>query len=521
MARSLLQKSTISAEKLVMAEAKSQLISNIFGMLGRPIFVVDHENQKVSFINSAGEELLGFHSKEMIGKPWSKVFDENSVVRIEALLMILEENREQGGRQELQLTVKRRTGRAVQVNLTLSLVMDNEQLLWIFDLEDLTPIMALQHEKELLRNEMGRVSKLADIGRLTGGIAHELNNPLAILQGLAENISDLVSTNQLTKEKINLELLPMQQTIDRMTRIIQSMMSIARGEDPVVESLAVSDVWMRASAGFQSLDQLQGIKVINEISPDLTIAVDSIRVEQIFVNLVKNAIHALQTVPAGQREIRVSTSEKNDRINIHVENNGPPIAEKVGENIYTPFFTTKPVGEGFGLGLFLAYNVMKAHGGALSHENIKPHGVRFTLTFPKKRSMALRRTKHRLLIVDDEALFRQMFARKLEGLGFQVTMARDGGEAMIAIQQGQTFDMMITDYRMPGLDGAGLVEEVRRLSNMPILLVTGYANDKAVKRMKDRGFIQGILQKPVQDENLIKALEELLKIKIAVHVRAG
>lgn len=499
----------------------SQFVSDVFGMLGRPIFVVDNQKQVVSFINSAGEELLGFHSDEVVGKPWSKLFDENSVMRIEALFLILDENRDHGGRQELQLTVKRRTGRAVQVNLTLSLVKDGTSPLWIFDLEDLTPVLALQQEKELLRNEMSRVSKLADIGRLTGGIAHELNNPLAILTGLAENILDLVNSNQLTKGKVMEELQPMQQTIERMTRIIQSMMSVARGEDPVMENLSVHDVWTRASSGFHSLDQVKGITVINEIDPNIHVAVDSIRVEQIFVNLVKNAAHALQAVPEGQREIKVYTSEKSDRINIHVENNGPPIPEKVGENIYTPFFTTKPVGEGFGLGLFLAYNVMKAHGGALAHENMKPAGVRFTLSFPKKRAQTFRRNKHRVLIIDDEAIFRQMFARKLESFGFQVTMARDGGEAMIAIQQGQAYDLLITDSRMPGLDGAGLVEEVRRFSAMPILFLTGYGKDKSLTRLEQKGHIQGILQKPVQDEELVKTLEGVLKIKLTAQPRAG
>lgn len=493
---------------------------NIFAMVGRPVFTVDKDRETVTFINSAGEELTGFTAKDIVGKSWKKLFDEASLPRVDALMNILENNPTQGGGKELQLTVKRKTGRPVQINLTLSLLESDKKNFAVFDLEDLSPILSLQAEKEMLRTEMSRVSKLADIGRLTGGIAHELNNPLAILTGLCENLFDMVDQNTITREKALQELLPMQDTIHRMTRIIQSMMSVARGEDPIVEALPVSELWERATASFQALDQLQGIQLKAEVDPSLTISVDSIRVEQIFVNLVKNAIHALRTVPVGQREIKVSATTEKDQILVHVENNGPCISEGIAENIYTPFFTTKPVGEGFGLGLFLAYNVMKAHGGTLMHKNLRPQGVRFTLAFPKRARGSLTVKKHKILIVDDEALFRQMLARRLETLGFMVTAARDGQEVIQELKEHPDYDLLITDHRMPGMDGAHLVEDVRGFSKIPIFFVTGYDED-IIHRLKEKGIIQGIVMKPVRDGELIDNIERALKIKLSPHVKAG
>lgn len=508
------------AEERDMATAETSKFQEIFERMGRPFFLADCASNLVTYMNSAGEDLCGFRADGIVGQLWERVFDENSIIRIKALFSILEANPKQTGRQELQLMVKRKTGRPVQVNLVLSRIDESQsKSVWIFDLEDLTPILNLQAEKDSLRAEMGRVGKLADIGRLTGGIAHELNNPLAILQGLSENLSDLVSRNELSPGRVLQELLPMQETITRMTRIIQSMMSVARGEEPIMEAMSVGELWERATISFQALDQLRNVKVRSTIDPSLSIVVDSIRIEQIFVNLVKNALHALQTLPAEKREIRVSSVEQRERILVYVENSGPPIPEKVGENIYTPFFTTKPVGEGFGLGLFLAYNVMKAHGGALSHENLKPTGVRFILSFPKRRALS-HTSRYRVLICDDEVLFRQTFARRLESLGFQVTMARDAGEVIQAFQEGQQFEIMLCDVRLPGIDGTHLVDDVRKLSQLPIIFVTGYGSDSGVEELIKRDVVQGVIDKPVDDEVLLRMLQKVLKIQLAA-ARAG
>ncbi|PWU17877.1 MAG: hypothetical protein C5B49_08170 [Bdellovibrio sp.] len=501
-----------TADAISMAD-DIRIIAEAFMLSGRPVLSVG-EDQNIIFANPAAEELTGFQNRELVGRSWRMIFDQPSILRVEAMIDILSNNTGQQGRQELQLKVTRKTGRFVTTNLTVSVLASLNKKLWLFDLEDLSPILDLQREKELLQEEMGRVSKLADIGRLTGGIAHELNNPLAILQGLTENLIDQAEHGELNSKIALRELKPMEETITRMTRIIQSMMSVARGEEPVMEALPVAELWDRAVLGFQAMNQLKNVTIKSEIDAHHLVTVDSIRIEQIFVNLVKNSLHALEEVPPGHREIRVSSQETNDRILVRFENNGPPIPPRVADSIFTPFFTTKPVGEGMGLGLFLSYNVMKAHGGSLSHENIKPTGVRFILNFPKKRR-TFNRTKHRILIVDDEVLFRQMFARKLETMGFVVTMARTGDEALAAFGSGKDYDLLITDLRMPIKDGTHLVEAIRKISSIPIIFVTGYGREGALQRLLDKGIVQGIVQKPFQDEDLVVSVESALKTTIS------
>ncbi len=482
-------------------------------ILGRPIFLVDPKTDHIEFINGPGEELLGVDAKGVIGKSWEKFFDPVSIKRIHDSIHLLTLSKEVEGRREFQLRLKRKTGRAVEVNLILTHYKKGKTKILVFDLEDLSTLISLQKEKEALQGEMGRVSKLADIGRLTGGIAHELNNPLAIIQGLCENLEYLVETDQYKKDTFLKEMQPMKETINRMSRIIQSMMSVARGEEPVMEKLAADQVWLRASSAFESFAGFEGIKIINELNPKHFIAVDSIRVEQIFVNLVKNAIHALESLPAGTREIRAKSSEQKGQILIQVSNNGPSIPQEIAENLFTPFFTTKPVGQGFGLGLFLAYNVMKAHGGQLSTNNLKPQGVEFVLTFPRETKGSTTAFHNSILIVDDEPLFRQVFSRKLERMGYMVTMARNGSEAIDALKSATKFDLLITDYRMAGQDGAHLVEEVREFSKIPILFVTAFGKEEVLQKLKEKGVIQGIISKPIDPTTLLPLIEQALDFK--------
>lgn len=360
----------------------------ILKALGRPLFLLSRERRQIDFINGPGEELLGASAGEVLGKDWKAYFDDTSIRRIDALMQILEdqirlngENVE--GRQELQLTLRRRTGRPVIVNLIVTPIEDRGRGYWLFDLEDLSPILDLQKEKEELVAEMSRVAKLADIGRLTGGIAHELNNPLAILQGLLENIEMSIESGELDEDSLRRDLEPMQETITRMIRIIQSMMGVARGEQPQMESLALQEIWTRAASGFRGFNQFSGIDVRVNLDPKIVLSVDSIRIEQVLINLVKNALYSLQSVPLEHRILDVTSEERSGEVRLIVSDHGPGVPADAVANLFTPFFTTKPVGKGTGLGLFLCYNIMKAHGGTLSYQPRPGGGASFILTFPK------------------------------------------------------------------------------------------------------------------------------------------
>lgn len=490
-------------------------MEKILRALGRPIFLLDHRSQQILFVNGPGEELLGASSSEAEGKSWKQYFDEPSTRRIEALMEILETNQAVEGRQELQLTLKRRTGRPVSVNLTLTPFLKEKKAAWLFDLEDLTPILNLQKEKELLVTEMSRVSKLADIGRLTGGIAHELNNPLAILQGLVENIEISIDENDISPESLRRDLKPMQDTLTRMIRIIQSMMSVARGEEPQMENLALQEVWERAATNFTALNEFDGIDLRVDIDPALRAPVDSIRIEQVLINLVKNALYALKSeTAAAVPRLSVTSSETKDHLTLTIEDNGPGIPASVAENLFTPFFTTKPVGKGTGLGLFLCYNIMRAHGGALRFENVEPHGVRFILSFPKQKRSVVPANLPRILVVHDEEGFRQILQRRLDRWGFSVTACATGQEAILTLNASPDYDLVLTDMKLPDTDGAHLVEEIRRKSKLPIVFVTADTGDARVKRLAETNVVQGVVRKPIDDTEFKLMIEDVMGAKL-------
>ncbi|MBX3019772.1 MAG: response regulator [Bdellovibrionaceae bacterium] len=489
-------------------------MEKILRALGRPIFLLDQKSQKILFVNGPGEELLGASSADIEGKSWKQYFDEPSTRRIDALMEILETNRATEGRQELQLTLKRRTGRPVSVNLTLTPFLKEAKPAWLFDLEDLTPILNLQKEKELLVTEMSRVSKLADIGRLTGGIAHELNNPLAILQGLVENIEMSIDENDISPESLRRDLKPMQDTLTRMIRIIQSMMSVARGEEPQMENLALQEVWDRAATNFTALNEFEGIDLRVKIDERLRAPIDSIRIEQVLINLVKNALYALKLESSVPPRLTVVSSETADQLSIAVEDNGPGIPPSVAENLFTPFFTTKPVGKGTGLGLFLCYNIMRAHGGSLRFENVEPHGVRFILSFPKQKRSVVPANLPRILVVNGEEGFRQILQRRLDRWGFSVTTCGTGREAILTLNASPDFDLVLTDLKLTDTDGAQLVDEIRRKLKLPIVFVTEDVNDTRVKHLADTNVVQGVVRKPIDDTEFKLMIEDVMGAKL-------
>lgn len=476
-------------------------MERILSALGRPLFLVDDAEKKVRFINGPGEEMLGVAAEDAIGNSWQQYFDEPSNRRIDALIDIIETSGAREGRQELQMTLRRRTGRQVKVNLTVTPFLSEKQPSWLFEIEDLTPILDLQKEKELLVAEMSRVSKLADIGRLTGGIAHELNNPLAIMQGLVENIEESIENGEISQDSLRQDLKPMKDTLTRMIRIIQSMMSVARGEEPQMENLPLTEIWSRAATSFSALDEFNGISLDVKLNPALRIPVDSIRVEQVLINLVKNALYALDGNLPGQKHLTVESRETKDTIQLIVADNGPGVTPSAAENLFTPFFTTKPVGKGTGLGLFLCYNIMKAHGGSLKYEQNAPRGAKFLLTFPKNQRTQVVHGP-RILVVDDEELFRDLFARKLELWGFAVTEAGSGSEAIRLMNANPDFELILSDYRMPSGDGAHLVEEIRKKSAVPVIFVTGFGATQPIERLVQKGVIQGVIGKPLDDGKL-------------------
>lgn len=440
------------------------------------------------------------------------LFDNQERKRARAIAMVLRENSGARVLEEAEMLVRRRSGRRQAAKVTASTLAVGRQRLILVSLADLAEQKRLQTERETAIKEVMRISKLADIGQLVAGVAHELNNPLTVIQGFAENIELLLDHEEISREELHLQLHPILRATDRMAKIISRMMRMVRQDDFRMSNVDLRDVVLDAfNFMHHRLDDF-GIEVQWNLQEQLPVHCDPNQVEQILLNLLSNAVHALRKNREG-RVICVSSELDDSGVRLKVHNNGPPIPEDIRDRIMSPFFTTKPVGEGTGLGLALSYGIMKAHGGDLRFTSSATEGTEFILAFPKaKAEDTLSSTPGRLVVVaDDNDFSRQVLVAKLQRYGYEVLQAKDGEDLMTQIHARPLIECIFADLSMPRSTPSHLLQDIRRiLPRALIYLITDDPTDKAVEFAQRRHGINGVLGRPVHQEEfaeVIRAME--------------
>jgi PAS domain S-box-containing protein len=344
-----------------MAQGSVADFEGLFTLVAVPIIVVDLTTARVIFVNGRAEEITGYPKDTVNQFSIFKLFATDSQNRISALLEL---SRSQGLGTEFSennLGLRRRAGRICPVSLAATQTQWRGQSVLILTLNDLTDMVNQAKERLALLEESARVSKLADIGRLAGGIAHELNNPLAILLGYAENLDYLLSENKYTKEDIRQNLEPMQNAAMRMAKIITKMIAMIRHESTQLIRQSLAKIVREALIILEDVIEAQSIKLECEVF-DYYVRCDSTHLEQVITNIITNACNALQDRKE-DRKIIIRSKLVDNQVILEIWNNGAPMPDETKKKVFTPFFTTKDVGEGVGLGLYLCYNIMKAHSG--------------------------------------------------------------------------------------------------------------------------------------------------------------
>lgn len=259
---------------------------------------------------------------------------------------------------------------------------DDERTHFIRVEQDLTE----RKENELLINEqraqMVAASKMSALGEMAGGIAHEINNPLAILQLCARQILRLVRTDGPSNQRLIETAENIRQTTDRIAAIIRSLRAISRDghNDPFMETpvrTLIDDCLELCAARFQSHNITL---TVTPFDPSLTLRCRSVEILQILLNLMNNAFSALETLP--EKWVEISVHERASFVDIEVTDSGRGIAPEYHDKLFLPFFTTKPIGSGTGLGLSISKAVALDHHGDLWLDSSSPH-TRFVLRIPK------------------------------------------------------------------------------------------------------------------------------------------
>jgi C4-dicarboxylate-specific signal transduction histidine kinase len=246
-----------------------------------------------------------------------------------------------------------------------------------------TEIERREQELRDKQEQLVQAGKLATLGELTTGIAHELNNPLNNIGLYVGNVIDRIKLGQTETEQDSMlrELVATLEQVRKATEIITHLRTFGRAASVVFEPVAIGDVIRRSLSLMQEQLRLRQITVELELPPDrVTVYGNPIQLEQVFINLLTNARDALADAP--ERVIRIACAVREPYLRVTFSDSGPGIPPGLEQRIFDPFFTTKEVGAGTGLGLSITYGIITEHAGTISVESADGRGARFLLELP-------------------------------------------------------------------------------------------------------------------------------------------
>ena len=336
------------------------------------------------------------------------------------------------------------------LRLTAAPLAEAERGTVVILIEDVTEQRIL--EAQIIQNE-----KMASIGQLVSGVAHELNNPLTSIAGLAELLLERPPHPELPREHLRV----IHDQAERASRIVRNLLTFARKGVPEKTAVDLNDVVVRTSLLIMYELQLHGIELESDLSSEPTIILgDRYELQQVLLNLVTNAVQAVSGLEQGKpRRITLSTICSDGQAILRVRDTGPGVPPHLVPYLFTPFFTTKGPGEGTGLGLSLSYGLVKAHGGVLEYEAPPEGGAEFSLMLPlfepdvSQHSDALphaengRSPRRRILVVDEDPSVHRLVSALFTPEGHAVEAVRTG-EQGLKLAREQEFDLIITDLRV-------------------------------------------------------------------------
>ena len=319
-----------------------------------------------------------------------------------------------------------------------------------------------------MREQLIHSERLAAVGQLVSGVAHELNNPLQAVVGFTELLMD----GETRQEKVaDLELVRAE--ANRAAKIVRNLLAFVRRSATERATVDVNDIVRSAVALRQYEFVNANIELAEHYAENLPLVlVNREEIQQVILNLLLNAEHAMRS-SRGSGRLQVGTATSGSDVIVDVQDDGPGIPAAIAGQIFEPFFSTKGVGQGTGLGLSIALGIAEAHGGSLSLAPASV-GACFRLTLPAAKVQQPSQSRpaaggnawieasgRRALVVDDEAAVRELLQRLLTKRGFAVDVAEDGQVAADVLKQ-HRFDIVFCDGQMPRVGGIALYELLRR-----------------------------------------------------------
>ena len=383
-------------------------------------------------------------------------------------------------------------------------------------------------EEKRLEEQLLQAHKMESIGTLAGGIAHDFNNMLGIIVGNTELAMDDVPEWNPARNNLNEIRTASMRAKDMVKQILAFSRLSLQEMKPVRISPIIKDSLKLLRSSIPTIIEIHQ-KISNESD---TVRADPTQINQVLINLCTNAAHAMGE-KGGVLAVSLKNIEMDEDSAIHyhdlssgkyvrltVSDTGHGIEPKSLERIFDPYFTTKGVGEGSGMGLSVVHGIVKCHSGDISVSSEPGKGTTFQVFFPYIEGKPepeieitgeIPRGKERMLFVDDEKAMVDAIQPMIERLGYKVTARTSSIEALEAFRANpDRFDLVITDFTMPNMTGMELAKELLNLrSDIPIILCTGYSEHINEDKAKGNG-IRAFLMKPVVLGEIANTIRKVL-----------
>lgn len=546
----IIQGLNMLAEEFEGTRCRQEHLETIQSSMREVLLTLDGAGNIVS-TNPAAREISGFSELELQGKPIDAVFnDQGSFGALGLVEQVLE-----NPICDMEVLLLSKNNSSVSMSLNATALVDNQGKLSgvVLVARDMGQLKRLLHaegaaEAERMRamemaaarddlqtalgelkstqSHLVQANKLSTLGELGAGIAHELNQPLTVIHGL----SGLMLDNEAElAESLRDPITTIYDEAERMRALVSNIRTFATESSDEKSVIVLGRVIQRSLALVEEQFRNEGIKIHRpKWNEELQVLGDSLVLQQVMINLLLNARDALVELPKSEaKNIYVHVFKQEGRVLLLVEDNGPGIPLALRRHIFEPFFTSKKTEEGTGLGLSIARDIVERHDGTITLVDSDKGGAAFLVNLPCRAEIpevadwdsarqltAEERTQDplRILVLDDEPLVLSVVRAIVQQMGY-VAEAASGGAAGWALMQSETFDVILTDFMMPDMNGEELLQAMSGADiSTPVVVMTGGRTESVVDLATGAGAMECI-EKPINRNKLLRIFEKIRKLK--------
>ncbi|SHO48636.1 ATP-binding protein [Desulfopila aestuarii] len=395
--------------------------------------------------------------------------------------------------------------------------------------EDITERQRAEEEKQELEKRLQQAQKMEAIGTLAGGIAHDFNNILGAILGYAEMIRENLPSNPEIIGDIDQVI----KAGNRAKELVKQILAFSRQSEtekiPIQPAIIIKEAIKLLRPSLPTT-----ITIKQDIAPDVgTILADPNQLHQVLMNLCTNAFHAME-IHGGTLSISLHTKvltpeelgdnpkiQPGNFMQLSVRDSGTGIPPEIRKRIFDPYFTSKEIGKGTGMGLAMVHGIVQSCGGFITFESQLGEGTVFHVFLPLAETLAspeiealenIPSGKEHILLIDDEDLLLEMGKTMLERLGYKVTIRTNGIAGLTTFQnQPDMYDLVITDQTMPGMTGIDMSRRMLQIRpDIPIVLCTGYSSVISEEKINAMG-IKGFAMKPLAKRDIAVLIRKVLE----------